>query len=580
MTNDSAINEEVMKLMELSASGKDDHLTVHNRLMSLRKKYNDDKIVDSIYNQFKEKKHKMDKLAMKIKSKLIAKYPDLSQKEYYDKVYGYKKKYDFSEEEFKIIMTLINRHQGFTLHGHDANNVLPFTPLSKALGYQPQNYSYSAGEMKVSSNQMDQLNEIVKIHKLTTDLHNQVQLQSLVYNDVSITALTSQVNKSTVNIYSYIHPIIVALFLPKIPALEERMLLTSLASLIVKRKEGMSFQTSPEVQLFEDLCRDPIESLCTTEVEPFTDLLKRCVVQSQLWNAVLNLRQGKYYSGDLNQFLTSIDDCRNVTFDAPDFTHVKDLGTTLRKLFGCFSFRPIIVNTTPIGNIQSSLLLNPVASLHASFQTNLPMIVVRLPSYVENQSTSINLRDQLSKRELFAKHKQIVAKQQDIVYCSEILVFYVPRRHFNNQILKINKPYSFSTLPVSTASFEKLNKTCVNFEESLILPGLGQVFSLKSIVVVETISSSLIDNDEIIVGCSTIVKVDDDNDRYLYYEPLGFSEETENPVADEKVCSGDIIHPIKRFDISEIGDCYRELATTKGSLYIYVSEKNANCYKY
>jgi hypothetical protein len=579
MTNDSAIKEEVMKLMNLSASGKDDHHKVHSELSTLRKKYNDEKIVEQIYNQFKEKKKEIESKALKIKNKLITKYPNLSQKEYYDKVQGYKKKYDFTDEEFKIIMKYINNQKGFTLHGHEANNMLPFTPLSKALGYQPQNYSYATGEMSVKANQMDQLNDIIKINKITTDLHNQVQLQSLVYNDVSITAITSQVKKSDVNVYSYIHPIIVALFLPKIPALEERMLLTSLAKLIVYRKEGTPFQTNPEVMFFEDLCRDPIESLCTTEVEPFTDLLKRCTVQSQLWNAVLNLRQGKYYSGDLNQFLTAVDDCRNVTFDAPDFTHVKDLGTILRKLFGCFSFRPIVVNTLPIGNIQSSLLLNPVASLHASFQTNLPMIVVRLPAYDERQATSINLRDQISKRELFAKHKQIVAKQQDIVYCSEVLVFYVPRRHFNNQVLKINKPYSFSTLPVSTASFEKLNKTTVIFDETLVLPSMGQTFLLKSIVVVETITSKLIDDDEIIVGCSTIIKVDNESDRYLYYEPLGFSEETESSQVGASGCVGEIIHPIKRFDLGETSECYRELTNTKGSLYIYVSDKNENCVK-
>jgi hypothetical protein len=578
MTNDSVIKEEVLKLMNLSASGKDDRLKVHNELAALRKKYDDDKIVEQIYNQFNEKKKEIERKTKKIIEKLLKKYPNLSQREYFDKVHGYKTKYDFSEDEFKIIMKYINNKKDFTLHGHDANNMLPFTPLSRALGYQPQDFSYTSGEMKVASNQMDQLNEIIKINKITTELHNQIQLQSLVYNDVSISAITSQVRKSEVNIHSHIHPIIVALFLPKVPILEERMLLTSLARLIVLRKEGNSFQTSPEVQFFEDLCRDPIESLCTTEVEPFTDLLKRCIVQTQLWGLVLNLRQGKYYSGDLNQFLTAIDDCRNVTFDAPDFTHVKDLGTILRKLFGCFSFRPILVNTTPIGNIQTSLLLNPIASLHASFQTNLPMIVVRLPPYDERQPQTIDLKSQISKRELYAKHKQIVAKQQDITYCSEVLVFYVPRRHFNNQMLKINKPYSFSTLPVSTASFEKLNKTTVNFEDSLVLPGLGQTFSLKSIVIVETITSKLIDDDEIIVGCSTIVKVGDDSETCLYYEPLGFSEETEDVDKEPKSC-GEYIHPIKRFNISKAGECYTNLTRTKGSLYIYVSDKigNANC---
>jgi hypothetical protein len=571
MSNTNAIKDEVVKLMVLSASGKDDQHSVHDALASLRKKYNDEKIVDEIYNRYKEKKVEIEKRARKIKQKLLAKYPYWDESQYHKRVREYQKKYDFSNEEFDIIMKYVKNDKGFTMHGVDANNLLPFTPMSKALGYQPQNYSYTAGEMKVDAKQMDQLNDIMKIHKITTDLHNQVQLQSLVYTDVSINAITSQVDKSHVNLYSYIHPIVVALFLPKIPILEERMLLTSLAKLIVYRKEGTPFQTNPEVQFFEDLCRDPVESLCTTENEPFTDLLKRCTVQTQLWNLVLNLRQGKYYSGDLNQFLTAIDDCKNVTFDAPDFTHVKDLGNTCRKLFSCFSFRPIVVNTSPTGNINTSNMLNPIASIHAPFQTNLPMIVVRLDPYDERQQTCIRLKDQISKKELFSKHKQMVVKQQDIVYCSEVLIFYVPRRYFNNPAIRVNRPYSFSTLPVSTASFEKLNKTTVEFEDTYVLPSMGQTFSLKSIVVVETITSKLIDNDEIIIGCSTIVKLDNESDTYLYYEPLGFSEESEAPVPGASC--GEILHPIKRFDLSETRDCYTDLTTTKGSLYIYVADR-------
>jgi hypothetical protein len=124
----------------------------------------------------------------------------------------------------------------------------------------------------------------------------------------------------------------------------------------------------------------------------------------------------------------------------------------------------------------------------------------------------------------------------------------------------MNKPYSFSTLPVSTASFEKLNKTCVHFDDALVLPGMGQTFMLKSVVVVETITSKLIDDDEIIVGCSAIVKVDNDSDRYLYYEPLGFSDESD--------------------DLSDTRQCYNDLTTTKGSLYVYISDRTENCHRY
>ena len=107
MTNDSAIKEEVMKLMNLSASGKDDHLKVHNELSALRKKYNDDKIVEQIHNQFIEKRKEIEKKALKIKNKLLTKYPNMSQREYFDKVHGYRTKYNFTEEEFKIIMKLM-----------------------------------------------------------------------------------------------------------------------------------------------------------------------------------------------------------------------------------------------------------------------------------------------------------------------------------------------------------------------------------------------------------------------------------------------------------------------------------------
>ena len=51
-----------------------------------------------------------------------------------------------------------------TLHDKDIRSLMPFTPLSKALGYRPQHAAYMTGEMKVSGNEMEHVNRIVKCH--------------------------------------------------------------------------------------------------------------------------------------------------------------------------------------------------------------------------------------------------------------------------------------------------------------------------------------------------------------------------------------------------------------------------------
>ena len=47
------------------------------------------------------------KIADKIRERLLAKYPHLSQKEYLEKIYGYKKKYGFDDSEMQSIINLV-----------------------------------------------------------------------------------------------------------------------------------------------------------------------------------------------------------------------------------------------------------------------------------------------------------------------------------------------------------------------------------------------------------------------------------------------------------------------------------------
>src|SRR6185312_16328007 len=113
------------------------------------------------------------------------------------------------------------------------------------------------------------------------------------------------------------------------------------------------------------------------KVRPFNDLLNRCNVQTKLWEAVLNLRQGKYYTNDLSSFILAIDNCRNSVFDAADLAYVKDEGTIMRKLMSAFSIRPTIVSTAPLYGISSAT--SNIASLAATHITTISMITMRIP---------------------------------------------------------------------------------------------------------------------------------------------------------------------------------------------------------
>jgi hypothetical protein len=515
-----------------------EHHKIYTALENLRKKYNDQKIVDEIFSEYKEVKDKIHKASIKIKDKIMKKHPYATSIELIDKIKRYSKKYGFDDYEVKMITDLVLYEKNTPLHGQQ----YPYTPLSKALGYVPQTYSYSTGTMTVEGPQVESLNAILTINRDFKELHSQVHLQSLVYESVDINAIVGSVSIDNINIYSYIDPVIAALFLPKIRILDERIILASIAKIIANRKEGLPIGSQPEMELYDDICRDPVASQCTTSHdEPFTDLLNRCNVQTSLWNAILHLRQGKYYVPGMNNFLFTLDRCKNNSYDAPEFTYVKDIGNIVQKLFGCFSLRPIYVTTESIPTLVSNNMLmtsNPTTSFNAPIVTTVPMIIVKLPlNNIYNSITQkVDLKDSLVSQQTYSNGHFLEKKIQKVSYCREILVFYVPRKNLSSQTYKYSQQFTIATLPVSTTSLEKLNDTSVIVHKSI--PIGNDVFCLRSIVVVETKTSQLLNNEPIIVGSGALIippyKNDDSMRSFttedgeckavLYYSPLGLFE--------------------------------------------------------
>lgn len=568
---DVDIDKEVQSLIKKSSNRQLSNFII---LDELKKKFgNEEKIIDAVMDKYQEKMKRVRKLAIKIQQRLSSKYPTLTQKEYVEKISQYKKKYNFDDSEMQTIINLIFSNKNKITNPEVLDT--PYSNMSKALGFVPASFNLH-NSLNVKPDEMESLQAILTLDAMSKELHNQVILQSLIYQDCSLCSITGEFERSKINIFSFVHPVVVALFLPKINFIDEHMLIASISNIIHQKYRGEELKTQPEYELYYEIATDPADLACVSKPKPFKDLLYRCEVQVKLWSEVLYLRQGKYYSNDLSSFIQAIDNCRASVFDAADLAFVKDEGTILRKLFGAFSMRPTIVVTMPIyGIVPITSHLTPVSSGHI---TTLSMITVRIPMDINNNAASIQLEDALVQKQLYIHHRQLTVKAQQILYSRELIIFYVHRRFKLLDISRLSRPYGITALPITMSSFDKLQTSKIEFKDVLELSQSGQKFNLKSIVCVETAKTTSKSNEEIIVSCSTIVftcpELKNANEsNAIKYQPL-------DDCKDVKVVKP--ITPISWNSIVEDGNVKNDVtayqfAREKGTLFIYtVEQKDCN----
>jgi hypothetical protein len=510
------IDKEVRSLMKKNA---DKPRATYSILEELKSKFKDEEIVDSIMKKYNEKMKKVKKLAEKIKERLVAKYPNMTMKDYIEKIAGYKKKYDFDDSEASAIINLIflSKSNISNTEVFDVN----YNEMPKALGFVPASYNLS-GKLHVKKDEVEQLQMINTIASATKELHDQVTLQSLIYKDCEDVAIQTQgFDKSKINVFSFIHPVVAALFIPKFELLDQHMLLAGIAKIVAYKTVGQELQTQPEYELYWDIATDPAETACVNKTKPFTDLVNRCNVQTKLWEAVLNLRQGKYYTNDLSSFIMAIDNCKASVFDAADLAYVKDEGTIMRKLLAAFSIRPTIVITMPVYGITP--LTSHISSASTSHITTLPMITVRIPTTIGQNAETINLeRQALSQQQLYIHHRQLTVKQQQILYSRELLIFYVHRRYQSFNTARLTDPYRITYLPVTMNQYERLHDVNVEITiDDLEIPEKSnnnkQKFNLRSVITVQTrninegkdceeTNCDNINSAKIIVSCAALIR--------------------------------------------------------------------------
>ncbi len=508
------IDDEVNRIFKKN-KGK----SLYQLMEELKQKYKDEDVIYAVLKKYEDKMKRVKKIAEKIRDRLVTKYPNLNMKEYIEKITEYKQKYNFDDSEMQAIINLIFYKKDGLLGEPEFEPNL--TEMSKALGFVPVSMNL-AGELKVHPNEKDVLETIKGLAGMSRELHNQVIIQSLIYESLAnknteSVAYTKTFDKNKINLFSFVHPVVASLFLPKFKLLEEHMILAGIADIVYKKSEGITLNTQPEYELYWDISTDPAETACSTKVRPFTDLLDRANVQTKLWESVLSLRQGKYYTSDLSTFIMAIDKCKASVFDAADLAYVKDEGTILRKLFAAFSLRPTIVMTSPVyGITQGTSNISALASTHI---TTIPMITLRVPVtwYSQKVEEDVELTSAIQQDQLYIHHKQLTVKRQQILYSREILVFYVHRRYQLVNLARLSQPYTLASLPVTMSQFEQIMTTGVVLPTDNTFTIANQTFKLASAVTVQTqdvdtklnVAPTSGKSNQIIIGCTAVIMLKD-----------------------------------------------------------------------
>ena len=475
------IDREVQSLLRKSSTGK--VKDTYGIIDELRSKYRDTDMVDNIMKKYHEKLERVRKLARKIKERLVQKHPNLSAKDYIKKIEGYKEKYGFDDSEMSAIINMVLMDKKNVDYDVDEN--MTYNEMSKALGFVPASFNLG-NKLHYKKDEVDAIQGIIALHGMSKEVHNQVILSHLVHPGMCSENVdwfaSYKPDMSKINVFEFVHPVVAALFLPKINILEQHMLLASIPNIVKCKYEGQEIATQPEYELYYDIATDPAETQCTTKVRPFTDLLARANVQTQLWKSVLQLRQRKPHTNDLQGFLTAIDQCRGSIFDAADMAFIKDEGTIMRKLLGAFSLRTIIVRTMPVYNSAGlslaglpgtgATLPNPGVSMMSNIVnvntaqiTTLSMVPLRIP-FVEGGDGSGNkfgIQAAIQQTQLYIQNKQISVKKQEILLAREFVTFYINRRSKTFDFMKYLTPFSMASLPIASSALEEAINATICF---------------------------------------------------------------------------------------------------------------------
>ena len=578
-------------------------------IMELHKKYpHDESIIDEILRLHAKRYAKIRKYARRVAEKIQHKYSDGSRPlhEILNRMLKYKTDQGWSDMEYSEFAKELSD----LLSGKKHADVEIITELirsrsriNRALGYR----RVDEGTFNIKESEHGVLAEILSMYQKSMTLHKSVFMQSIMYGDCDILAISGEFDKRKHITANHIHPVIAMMFLPKFEIFEYHMLYSNIGRIIKCRKEGKPVLTEPDSLLFYDLTTDPNDVVCDTD-SAITDLKNRFIVQIKLWQIVQNLRAGKYYEDSpISEFILALNECRNNLYDSADLAYNQDEGAIIRRLLSVFSLRPIMIVTQTISTLasyfgnyamgmgmgmgssssmeQSALGHSPMAfnNEQISTITSISLISVHIPllsAYNKGSELEpVNFNSSMGHTIWINENKTIIPKKQQVVHCNEVMIFYVNRRVQNINIRSYMNPLQFSHLPLTLNSFSRINKYPVEVLSEIPVLGTDELFHLRSVVaVMDTEISQVGGKSSIITGCVGLfarhrimshLQITDTT--HHIYDPIGAGIPTPKGT-DEYIMNKPISNiPYYNFGTDGTNDSpgFLDMASKQGTIYIY-----------
>lgn len=513
--NDGAINEAVRKLVK---EGFKDRIPA-SYIEELKRKYNDVQLVDKIQEAYYEKVTDLRRRAIKFTKLIERKYGNMGYPLHVvlNKALKYKKKYELSDSEFEMFRQLYERTMNPRNRPGAVSVLAPNTNMAKVFG-DPNSQDKGLGS---GENDYKVVRDIIALYEANRRLHAQISLQSVTYGEFGAEAMNGDYQRNTHDINSFIHPVLAAMFLPKIALFERHFLHSNLAYIVKSKHTGDDVGNSyPNYMLLHSLVYDPTDVVCSSE-SPMVDILRRASLQVSIWNNVLALRNGRYYDTAYERnaanFMMNIDGCRISNYDAPDLVYFGDESVVLRRIFNAFSLRPTIVSTFPMGGYQTYNQVNfPVL---VNSVTAIPMLHVRLPIAPvlgdDEDEVVVDLEESLQQASYMVENGAFTARQQQVIYTDGVLVFNVPRRTYHPLVNahQMFQPTNFNNLPKNLVGLEKINTTKVEALKTDFKVGESTV-NLKSAVCLTTHNAGTADTDEMVKGAVAVLFIPSGNKVY------------------------------------------------------------------
>lgn len=497
-------------------------ITPGTGIKELMEKYgNDRNVLDKIMEKIEKQQRSINKQAKKMAAIINNKYGSgqMTYHQILTKMQKYKKDNGWSDYEYDLFV----RELGKILRNERGNTVVELHTFQKnSLIYRllgvPLEVGTFASGLRIEPDEQKILNNILKLYKTTEQLSRSVALQTVSYADCDISALTGAYTKGIDNPINHIPPFLAAMFIPKITIFESTMLMSNFGKLISDRNESKPLNPYNK-ELYLNITTDPNDMVCEMG-SPVTDLRNRYRVQVRLWENIIRLRNGSYYeSPSINEFITTLNACRNNLFDSADLAFMQDDGNLLRRLLNVFSMRPTIIAIKTITAFPQFGQYGENTTV-----TRVPMINLNLPAgkskvfgvTVGTEAKALNLQTSLTTQIWVQEKGTLVPKEQTPIATSEVLIFYLnrTRKAISYQIGEL----SVDKLPLTMFNFETTNLMPIEAPQTIDLN--GETLALRSVVASTTTKDNVVTGSVALFNKASTAISFSGGESYIY-DPVG-----------------------------------------------------------